>query len=715
MAIGYWDSATARIEAGSALPMLITSYQGNINLGISGNTTMTVQSAKIGINQTSPQTALHLGANNNIRLDWGGGTDTTLEMYYDSSYRQGLNFQGNNRKLILYNYRGDGTNTELTLDNGKVGIGTTSPGYTLEVAGTAYVKSGLNVGESGNGAGSVLKFVGGSSYYNFLIAKQYNIDSGLEITPSTATGGSTFASPAVVIKYNGNVGINTTSPSAKLHVNGTFISNALWNDSSAVSYWGNYSTAYGGLTWDTGYATIFGTSGNDLRFGADGSSPKMILKTSGNVGIGTTSPITKLSLGGYNGARLSYIISTSYNFDANGITVPSSNSGNANIGGGIDLTNNTYSVGAFSPIISFSSLSSNSAYNNAYAGIWGVLGGQATDANWVKGDLVFGTAISAGIVERMRILSNGQVGIGSSSPGVKLDVNGEGRFVSNGSSRVLYLLQDATNSGNIIQFQDQTGTNVWEVVGRNNQFYIYNASLGMAFYINPSNNRIGIGNTSPGYTLDVTGNINANSNLYVGNTGINPSITFTGASVGGFTNGYVSWNNGVTVTAGMCISSPGANIELNTGYNERVVFASGAGFYVFTNNGSGTYTNRLNLDRNGNLIVSGDVTAYGSPSDISLKTNIKPLEGALEKVMRLQGVSFTWKEDTEMSKMTNLKDDIGFIAQEVQEVIPEMVRKNDNGLLSLRDKGITALLVEAIKEQQQQIDELKYLLQTINK
>jgi hypothetical protein len=44
-----------------------------------------------------------------------------------------------------------------------------------------------------------------------------------------------------------------------------------------------------------------------------------------------------------------------------------------------------------------------------------------------------------------------------------------------------------------------------------------------------------------------------------------------------------------------------------------------------------------------------------------------------------------------------------------------MVRKNENGLLSLRDKGITALLVEAIKEQQRQIDDLKYLLQTINK
>lgn len=57
--------------------------------------------------------------------------------------------------------------------------------------------------------------------------------------------------------------------------------------------------------------------------------------------------------------------------------------------------------------------------------------------------------------------------------------------------------------------------------------------------------------------------------------------------------------------------------------------------------------------------------------------------------------------------MVGIKDDIGFIAQEVQEIVPELVRKNDNGLLSLRDKGITALLVEAIKELKSQNDNLQ--------
>ena len=57
--------------------------------------------------------------------------------------------------------------------------------------------------------------------------------------------------------------------------------------------------------------------------------------------------------------------------------------------------------------------------------------------------------------------------------------------------------------------------------------------------------------------------------------------------------------------------------------------------------------------------------------------------------------------------MTNVNEDIGFIAQQVQEVLPEIVRENDEGYLSIRERAIVPLLVEAIKEQQKQIDELK--------
>ena len=77
-------------------------------------------------------------------------------------------------------------------------------------------------------------------------------------------------------------------------------------------------------------------------------------------------------------------------------------------------------------------------------------------------------------------------------------------------------------------------------------------------------------------------------------------------------------------------------------------------------------------------------------------------------MQKLRGVTFKWKEDTDSYKMTNISDDIGFIAQEVREVLPTIVRENEDGKLSLRDRAIIPLLVEAIKELKAEIDTLKH-------
>jgi hypothetical protein len=125
---------------------------------------------------------------------------------------------------------------------------------------------------------------------------------------------------------------------------------------------------------------------------------------------------------------------------------------------------------------------------------------------------------------------------------------------------------------------------------------------------------------------------------------------------------------------------------------------------------------RLNLDHSGNLVAGGNITAYGSPSDRRLKENIQPLTGALSKVMQLQGCTFDWKEDSIEHTMVEMREDIGFIADEVRNVFPEMVREGGDGYLALRDRGFSAILVEAMKEQQKEIDELKALVkQLLNK
>jgi len=82
------------------------------------------------------------------------------------------------------------------------------------------------------------------------------------------------------------------------------------------------------------------------------------------------------------------------------------------------------------------------------------------------------------------------------------------------------------------------------------------------------------------------------------------------------------------------------------------------------------YTNsavRGSISQSGTLTMGGDVVAYGSPSDKRLKENIKPIESALDKVCKLQGVTFDWKKS---DSILEIKEDIGFIAQDVQKVIP---------------------------------------------
>ena len=106
----------------------------------------------------------------------------------------------------------------------------------------------------------------------------------------------------------------------------------------------------------------------------------------------------------------------------------------------------------------------------------------------------------------------------------------------------------------------------------------------------------------------------------------------------------------------------------------------------------------------GDLTVKGDIIAYGAPSDKKYKENIKPIESALDKAMQLKGVKLDWKES---DSILDIKEDIGFIAQDVEKVLPELVRDNGKGNLSLRYQGVTPILLEAIKELKAEIEELK--------
>jgi trimeric autotransporter adhesin len=102
------------------------------------------------------------------------------------------------------------------------------------------------------------------------------------------------------------------------------------------------------------------------------------------------------------------------------------------------------------------------------------------------------------------------------------------------------------------------------------------------------------------------------------------------------------------------------------------------------------------------LEVSGNAkaTAFLYSSDINLKKDIKPLENELDKVLALQPVSFDWKSDS--------SPDIGFIAQEVEKIFPEVVHTSPiTNLKSIDYPKLTVFLVQALQEQQKEIEQLK--------
>ena len=106
----------------------------------------------------------------------------------------------------------------------------------------------------------------------------------------------------------------------------------------------------------------------------------------------------------------------------------------------------------------------------------------------------------------------------------------------------------------------------------------------------------------------------------------------------------------------------------------------------------------------GALNVGGDIIAYAS-SDERLKDNIELISNPIEKVQSLKGVTWNWNEKADELQQSLPK--VGVIAQDVEKVLPELVTDRENGYKGVDYAKLTGLLIEAIKEQQKQIDDLK--------
>jgi hypothetical protein len=175
--------------------------------------------------------------------------------------------------------------------------------------------------------------------------------------------------------------------------------------------------------------------------------------------------------------------------------------------------------------------------------------------------------------------------------------------------------------------------------------------------------------------------------------------------------GYTPVNRAGDTSMAGNYTTTGAEIRIGSGQDEEkrlrlhnfnrnvyfYLFGTTLGLYDLT-----SATNRWTTDTSGNFTATGNITAF---SDIKLKTNIHTIEDALFKVAHLRGVTYDRKSDN--------TPQIGVIAQEVKEVLPEVVVEDDNGILSVAYGNIVGLLIEAVKELSSEVKSLRAKVDTL--
>ena len=345
-----------------------------------GNGIFINDSQNVGIGTSSPSFKLDiLGSSPFIRINNTAETEGGIifQDSADTGQSAAIKYDANGNSLIFYNFS---FNTErMRIDSsGNVGIGTSSPTARLEISspnqGDVYLEGGTD----------------NSRQLRFSTFANISDHAGHLINASSTNGAIAFAtggSEAMRINSNQDVGIGTSSPSRKLHV-----SEAVNGD---IALFTNTIDADLNINLSSG-VTLLSPSTTTLAFGTS-STERMRIDSSGNLGIGTSSPSGKLQI--YSDADVTYSSST---FPNDLILSRINTSGNNQVVGiNFQCTGNTGTT------------TGNAAISAVQTGLLS------------SADLVFQNRDNGVRIETMRIASDGKVGIGTSSPNRELTVNGE--------------------------------------------------------------------------------------------------------------------------------------------------------------------------------------------------------------------------------------------------------------------------------------------------
>jgi hypothetical protein len=558
----------------------------------------------------------------------------------------------------------EGGAESMRLDSsGNLLVGTTGSSFTANVTIEA---------NHATDSAFVLKTGGTVRGYLYATGSEFRIDSRSTSPLTFFTNGA----ESMRITSSGNVGIGTSSPNTKLHTDlfgatgvtaptaGNFVSYAGGSNAASAGFGvaltndnGN-KTGYFGADRTGGDAfngiTVAATSNHPMRF-LTNNTERMRITSDGLVGIGTSSPGEKLSI-----------------------------AGSANV---------------------FASLTSTGGVKT-----------QLFAADAVGGGMV-GTVsnhpfrIDTNNTERMRIDSSGNVGIGTSSPGQKLEVfNAGGGPIFRVTSTVTGV---GTGNGFSIGLD---GDGAAYLTQNENQPLLLLTNNTERMRIDSSGN-VGIGTSSPSFKLDVAGNGRI-GNVY--DTGL--TIAQAGNSITYPTDNTLAFNTNTTER--MRITSSGNVLVGKTAIGSDTLgvgFATGDGTNQWRcsigNAGStsaafglsiystGASAYRMYVDMAGTIFATSIVIS--AISDERLKENIKDIDTGLDSIMALKPRRFDWKDGKGQDK----KNVAGFIAQEFEAVFPECVGTTKAGADGIEYKNINhetliPTLVKAIQEQQTLINNL---------